>query len=190
MAKGKNNLSDKQERFCHEYLIDLNGTQAAIRAGYSPKTAKEQAAQHLTKLNIQKYLQELKTKVSDKLEITREMILEGYRRLAFYDARKFYDAAGNLIQVPDLDDETAFALTGFEVMEEKGGNGQGQQIVLGYTKKIKMSDRKGAMDSISKVLGYFAPEKVAQTDKEGNDIPAEKPYTRNDLIDILKAANG
>lgn len=46
-------LTDKQARFCEEYLIDLNATQAAIRAGYSEKTAREQAAQNLSKLNIQ-----------------------------------------------------------------------------------------------------------------------------------------
>ena len=46
-------LTDRQARFCEEYLIDLNATQAAIRAGYSEKTAREQAAQNLSKLNIQ-----------------------------------------------------------------------------------------------------------------------------------------
>ena len=51
-------LTDKQRRFVEEYLIDLNATQAAIRAGYSVKTAKEIAAQNLTKLNISEYIAE------------------------------------------------------------------------------------------------------------------------------------
>ena len=46
-------MTDKQERFCEEYMIDLNATQAAIRAGYSPKTANEQGSQLLAKLSIQ-----------------------------------------------------------------------------------------------------------------------------------------
>lgn len=152
-------ITPKQERFCNEYLIDLNGTQAAIRAGYSPKTANEQAVRLLAKVSVKNFLQIKQNQLANKTQITLEMVLEGYRRLAFYDARKFYDEEGNLKQITDLDDETAFALAGFEVMEEKGGNGEGQQVLLGYTKKIKMSDRKGALDSICKVLGYNAPDK-------------------------------
>jgi phage terminase small subunit len=76
------------------------------------------------------------------------MVLEGYRRLAFYDVRKFYDENNHLLDVSKLDDETAFALTGVDVTEEKTMN-----VVTAYTKKIKMSDRKGALDSICRVLG-------------------------------------
>lgn len=49
-------LTEKQKRFCDEYLIDLNGTQAAIRAGYSEKTARFIATENLTKPNIRKYI--------------------------------------------------------------------------------------------------------------------------------------
>ena len=49
-------LTSKQQRFCDEYLVDLNATQAAIRAGYSKKTAKQIAQQNLTKLDIQEYI--------------------------------------------------------------------------------------------------------------------------------------
>jgi GTP1/Obg family GTP-binding protein len=82
------------------------------------------------------------------------MVLEGYRRLAFYDVRKFYDENNHLLDVSKLDDETAFALTGIDVTEEKTMN-----VVTAYTKKIKMSDRRSALDSICKVLGFNAPEK-------------------------------
>jgi phage terminase small subunit len=163
-------LTDKQERFCDEYLIDLNATRAAIRAGYSVKTATSIASENLSKPDIQKLIQEKREKIEEENSITRKMILEGYRKLAFYDSRKFYDENGNVKDVPDLDDDEAFALSAFEVMEEKGGDGEGHQVALGHTKKIKMSDRKGALDSLCKVLGYFAPDKVANTDKDGNDV--------------------
>lgn len=59
--KDKNaGLTPKQEQFCIEYLIDFNGTAAAIRAGYSPKTARQIAAQNLSKLNIQNRIRELR----------------------------------------------------------------------------------------------------------------------------------
>lgn len=157
-------LNEKQKRFCEEYLIDLNATQAAIRAGYSPKTATVIGAENLTKPNILQYIQEKRKAIANKLQITQEMVLEGYRRLAFYDARKFYDENGNILNVPDLDEETAFALAGMEVTEEKVMN-----VVTGYTKKIKMSDRKGALDSICKVLGFNAPDKAAISHTFGLD---------------------
>lgn len=181
-------LTDKQIRFCEEYLIDLNGTQAAIRAGYSEASAKEIASENLTKPNIQEYIIERKAQIANRLNITQEMVLEGYRRLAFYDGRKFYNPDGSLKQVPDLDEETAFALAGFEVTEEKDYI-DGIPRITGFTKKIKMSDRKSALDSICRVLGFNAPDKLAQTDKSGNDVQRPKPYTKEELMEILKVAN-
>ena len=61
-------LNEKQKQFCEEYIIDLNGTQAAIRAGYSAKTANEQAAQLLAKLSIQEYVQKIKNKRSERVK--------------------------------------------------------------------------------------------------------------------------
>lgn len=65
----------KRERFCREYVIDGNGAQAAIRAGYSAKTAKVQASQLLTIINVQQRVAELRGQVNDKLELTQEKIL-------------------------------------------------------------------------------------------------------------------
>lgn len=153
-------LTDKQIRFCQEYTIDFNATQAAIRAGYSEDTARSIGSENLTKPDIKEYISELQESAATALKITRERVLNAYGKLAFYDTRKFYNEDGNLLPIPDLDEETAFALTGFEVTEEKGGNGEGQQVTLGYTKKIKMSERKTALDSIAKMLGYNEPDKI------------------------------
>lgn len=68
-------LTAKQEMFCKEYLIDLNGTQAAIRAGYSEDTAQQIASENLSKPLIQKYLQELKAEREQKLEINAQWVL-------------------------------------------------------------------------------------------------------------------
>lgn len=68
-------LTDKQEMFCKEYLIDLNATQAAIRAGYSEKTANEQGSQNLAKLSIQDRLAELKANREERLQIDADWVL-------------------------------------------------------------------------------------------------------------------
>ena len=70
------NMTDKQQRFCDEYLIDLNGTQAAIRAGYSEKTARNIASENLAKPDIQRYIRERmaekeKTLIADQDEVLR-----------------------------------------------------------------------------------------------------------------------
>lgn len=72
----------KRERFCREYVIDGNGAQAAIRAGYSAKTAVVQASQLLRLLNVQRRVEELRQKVSDKLELTEEKILRDIEDIA------------------------------------------------------------------------------------------------------------
>lgn len=69
-------LTPKQKAFCEEYLIDLNATQAAIRAGYSSKTANTVAAQNLAKLSIQEYISFLKGKREERTEIKADDVLK------------------------------------------------------------------------------------------------------------------
>ena len=69
-------LTDKQQRFCEEYLIDLNATQAAIRAGYSENTAQQIGSENLSKLVIQEYISKHKESKSKELNITLNDMLE------------------------------------------------------------------------------------------------------------------
>lgn len=71
-----NKLNEKQKRFCEEYVKDMNGTQAAIRAGYSEKTAKSIANENLTKPDIQTYIQELQTNIQKRNEISVDEIVQ------------------------------------------------------------------------------------------------------------------
>ena len=78
-------LTPKQQRFVEEYLVDLNATQAAIRAGYSVKTAKEQGSQNLTKLHIREAVEVAKAKRTERTEITQDMVIEGLHKEATRD---------------------------------------------------------------------------------------------------------
>ena len=69
-------LTDKQKRFCEEYLIDLNATQAAIRAGYSENTAQQIGSENLSQLVIQEYISKHKESKSKELNITLNDMLE------------------------------------------------------------------------------------------------------------------
>ena len=68
-------LNEKQKQFCEEYIIDLNGTQAAIRAGYSEKTANRIASENLSKLDIQEYICELKNKRSERVKYSQDELM-------------------------------------------------------------------------------------------------------------------
>jgi len=74
-------LTNKQEMFCKEYLVDLNATQAAIRAGYKPDNAAVTGCENLIKPNVAARIQELMNKRSEKTEITAEWVLKGIESL-------------------------------------------------------------------------------------------------------------
>ena len=149
-------LTAKQEKFCNEYLIDLNATQAAIRAGYSSKTANRIATENLSKPVISQYIQEQRQKTAEKAEITRDKIVNEYAKLAFFDIRKILTVDGGLKDTTEWDDDSAAAIAGLESYDEKEPD---SGMVLGTVRKIKISDKRAALDSLCKVLGYNAPEK-------------------------------
>ena len=79
-----NKLTIKQERFVEEYLIDLNATQAAIRAGYSVKTAQEQSSRLLSNVIIQNAVQSARNAMSERALVTQEMVVKGLLKEAEY----------------------------------------------------------------------------------------------------------
>jgi phage terminase small subunit len=85
--KGKDNtlqkeLSAKQLAFCEQYIIDLNATQAAIRAGYSQKTANEQSSRLLANVKIQAKIKELRSVISEKSEIDALWVLKRFKEIS------------------------------------------------------------------------------------------------------------
>jgi phage terminase small subunit len=92
-------LTPKQERFVQEYLIDLNATQAAIRAGYAKNRADQTGYENLRKPEIQKRIQALKEKTANKLEITVECVLQERANIAFAKTKHLYD--GVIVRASD-----------------------------------------------------------------------------------------
>lgn len=88
-------LTPKQQRFVDEYLIDLNATQAAIRAGYSPKTAQEIGAQNLSKLIIAQAIEQAKAERSERTKINQDEVLKMWHDLATVD----YNEISQLLNV-------------------------------------------------------------------------------------------
>lgn len=164
-------LPPKRRRFVEEYLIDLNATQAAIRAGYSVKTAGSTGDEILKKPEIQAAIQAAMKARSERTEITADRVLLELSRIAFFDIRKIFNTDGTLKKPGEFDDEAAAAVSGIDVAELGGQDGQ---TVPMFIKKVKVSDKVAALTNAMKHLGMFAPVKVAQTTGKGEDVPAPK----------------
>ena len=82
-------LNDRQMRFCDEYLIDLNATQAAIRAGYSEKYANTNAPKLLQNTAVKEYIQKRKADRERRTEITQDMVLRELAIIAFSNAADY-----------------------------------------------------------------------------------------------------
>ena len=170
-------LTPKQKRFVSEYLIDLNATQAAIRAGYSQKTAHSIGQENLTKPEIMQELEKAMQKRQQRTEITQDRVLQEYARLAFFDPRKLFDSDGTPKPIEALDDDTAAALSGLEVREEFEGAGENRTFV-GYTKKYKLANKLGALDSLARHLDMF-DGKGQEAEKESGE---PKPFELEDVV--------
>lgn len=143
-------LNDRQRQFVREYLIDFNATQAAIRAGYSPKAATAVASRLLTNANVSAAIEEGRQRLAEKTDITAERVLAELAKIAFLDVRKAFNADGSLKPIDELDDNTAAAIAGLEVaaINEDGAT-------IGSLKKIKLADKISALEKLGRNLNLF-----------------------------------
>lgn len=148
-----NAMSPKQARFVEEYLIDLNATQAAIRAGYSAKTAEQQGYQLLQNTSVAAAIAEAQAARSERTEITQDMVLRELARIGFGDIRKLFTPGGNLLAVSDLDDDTAACLSSIEITTRKVRGGDDDEVE--EVSKVRLWDKRAALVDIGKHLGMF-----------------------------------
>lgn len=147
-------LTDKQKRFCEEYVIDLNATQAAIRAGYSGKTAGQIGEQNLKKLEIQNYIQELQQKKSEELNITQNDILKELVKIAFGDVKNYFNEQNNLINISELENSVSASIKSVTVQTEKREI-YGELSVETSVKKLESHDKLKAIDLLNRMLGNY-----------------------------------
>ncbi len=142
-------LSDKQKKFCIEYLVDLNATQAAIRSGYSVKTAQRIGSENCSKPLIIDAIAAERERLKSDLDITPERVLKELAALAFVDMSQAYDKHGHLLNIHEMPEDVRRAINGFELESHD------KQGMTTYTKKIKNSDKKGALELLGKHLAMF-----------------------------------
>lgn len=145
-------MNPKQAAFVQQYLIDKNATQAAIRAGYSARTASSAGERLLRNVEIWQAIERGVSDLAGRLGITAERVLLERSRLAFFDPRKLFNKDGSPIPVQELDDGTAAAIAGLEVVEIWEGSGEDRHFV-GYLKKYKLANKDSNLVALDKYLG-------------------------------------
>jgi phage terminase small subunit len=134
-------LTPKQETFVREYLVDLNATQAAIRAGYSPRTANKQGAQLLAKPAIRAAIAAAKLDRGERLGVEADRVLREIASMAFYDPVDL-TGLGSPRDIKHLPEDVRRAIVGWSW--DRNGN---------FT--IKLADKSKALDQLARHLSLY-----------------------------------
>ncbi len=152
-------MTPKQRRFVEEYLMDLNATQAAIRAGYAAKWANTTGSRLLKRPEIRRAVGEAVRAQDDQLGASAERILKEYARIAFASVGEFLHWGPEVVTLKDKillsqDQQAAVA----EIVQS--------QTRTGKTVRLKLYDKQAALDRLVRYLGLFKDTPAAQEDNE------------------------
>lgn len=143
-------LTNKQKAFCYEYLIDLNATQAAIRAGYSEKTAHEQASRLLANVKVEKRIQALMKARKNRLNIDADYVLKRLLDIDQMDVLDILNESGDLKPIKDWPKVWRTTLSGFDIAAIRV---DGTEVLL---KKIKWPDKIKNLELLGKHVSVQA----------------------------------
>lgn len=162
-------LTAKQQRFVDEYLIDLNATQAAIRAGYSPDTAKEQGYQLLHKTSLSSAIAQAIAYRSRRTGITQDRVLREMAKVAFVNANDVIDPDSATVR-PNAAKEDLACIQAVKVKTSESEMGSSSE------REIKLYDKMRALEMLGRHLGLF--DKRDQTNNNGE---------KNNLLEAIAA---
>lgn len=165
-----NKLTDKQERFCREYIIDLNGAQAAIRAGYAEDSARVTASRLLSNDNLTDRIAELKAQRSEKLSIDASYVLQRHVEIDQMDVLDILDDDGSMRPVREWPKVWRQYLSGMDVAELFEGSGDAKQQI-GLLKKIKWPDKVKNLELLGKHVDVQAYKEKMDINEKHTLVP-------------------
>lgn len=173
MAKASK-LTIKQERFCNKYLECGNASEAYRYAYDCSKMSDNSvwcnASQLLADTKVAQRLEYLKSHLAEASGITALQIIREHQKIAFSDATRIRNGWMSLKEFESLTDDEKACIRSVETKQTKRTTPMGDEVIDEQV-KITCYDKQKALDSIVSMLGYNAPEKIANTDSKGNDIP-------------------
>lgn len=155
-------MTPKQSRFVDEYLIDLNATQAAIRAGYSPRTAGAQGEALLKNPEVAQFVKFEMDERSKRTRVTADRVIEELSRIAFFDIRKAFRPDGTLMSVDEMDQDARAVIVSLDVhdLHDREGNPTGRMS------KVKLADKLGALTLLMRHMGLLNDKLKIQGDAD------------------------
>lgn len=162
-------MTEKQKRFCEEYLVDLNASQALIRAGYSPKNANVSASNLLANVNIRARIDEALAEQSRRTGITADRVIRELARVAFVSAPDVIDMEDATVNsLASVDDLAAIASVRVKKIPTSEGTG--------VEREVRLADKLKALELLGRHLGMFT-DNVRLSGDLGvqiiNDIPKD-----------------
>ncbi|MCE6007464.1 terminase small subunit [Acinetobacter soli] len=160
-------LRGKQQRFVNEYLVDRNATQAAIRAGYSAKTAYSIGDENLRKPEIQKAIEIGEAEIAERTKITQDKVMKELEKIGFSNMLDYITITNSGDPVTDfsmLTRDQAAAIS--EIVVEEYTEGRGEDARNVKRTKFKLSDKRAALVDMGKHLGMFKDHLVHSNDPD------------------------
>ena len=164
-------LTPKQQRFVEEYLIDLNATQAAIRAGYSPQTASEQSARLLGNVSVKSAIDRALAERSRRTGINAALVLEELALLARADMADCVNPDGSVKSLHVMSPEARRAIAEYRIQGDKA--------------TIKLHDKARALNLLAQHLGLLI-ERHEHTGKGGGPIQFEEILPPSEVDRLLR----
>lgn len=179
-------LTDKQEKFCYEYCLDFNATQAAIRAGYSQNTAGVIGFENLKKPYIESRIKEMQDNLAETARIGRLRVLNEHIKIAYSSIAHLHNTWIDLKEFELLTDEQKACIEEISTKKQhktswEFDSEEGKQVPIDYTVeyiKIKLYDKQKSLDAINRMLGYDAPIKTI-LDLNASSLPEIIIKTKN-----------
>ena len=172
-------LTPKQQRFVDEYLIDLNATQAAIRSGYSEKTAKSVGHENLTKPDIAKAIEAAQLERQKRTKITADSVLQELAKIGFANMMDYMSEHNGqmYLDFSQLTRDQAAAISEYQTEIVMGGEERPDILKT----RFKLLDKRAALVDIGRHLGMFK-DKIDHTSSDGSMTPNLK-------IEFINASN-
>jgi len=161
--KENDKLSKKQLIFCKEYLVCMNATEAATKAGYSQKSAYSQGVRLLKDARIKQYIDKRLMDRAEKLDITPNRILEELGHIAFFNISSIFDGM-SLKEIDSLPENVTRAIGSVKSKTEKSGDG------FAEVTEVKSNDKLKALEMLMKHLGMYEKDNEQLKQEKVNDI--------------------